>query len=227
VKYFAVSDNRQQKAEKIDAVLRDYLQEEVIKGKKILDLGCGSGHVAEYFSRANTVVAADVVEQMTTAKTDSLQFIKIDSSSLPFEENSFDIVIFNHVIYCSTDQLGQLKEIYRILKKDGICYLASANRYFPVEGFTKLPLIHYLPNRLFRSLYKTIRNTDVDLFPVGYHKLIGLIKDVGFTYREYTSEILKNPAKYHSEYAAPFSIPVPNCISPTSIFILRKLKHRT
>lgn len=221
MKYFAVSDNRQQKADKIEAVLRDYLGKD-IKGRRILDLGCGSGHIAEYFSHTNEVAAADVVEQMTIGRKDSLRFIKLDSASLPFEDNCFDIVIFNHVIFCLPDQSGQLKEIYRILKKEGICYLASANRYFPIEGFTKLPLIHYLPNRLFRSLYKIIRKTDIDLFPVGYHKLIDLIKDAGFTYREYTGEILKNPAKYHSEYAVPFSIPVPQCISPTSIFVLRK-----
>ena len=157
MKYFAVSDNRQQKADKIEAVLRDYLGED-IKGRRILDLGCGSGHIAEYFSHTNEVIAADVVEQMTIGRKDSLQFIKLDSASLPFEDSCFDIVIFNHVIFCLPDQYGQLKEIYRILKKEGLCYLASANRYFPIEGFTKLPLIHYLPNRLFRSLYKIIRN---------------------------------------------------------------------
>ena len=222
MQYFAVSDNREIKAKKIESVLTDFLEEESITGKIILDLGCGSGHIAEFFSRTNVVFAADVVEQITIPNRNAIIFKKIDTVLLPFEDNYFDVVIFNHVIYCTADQDSQLKEIYRILKRNGICYLASANRYFPIEGFTKLPLIHYLPHRLFRSLYKRIRQTEDDLFPVGYHKMVDLIKKAGFAYCEYTSEIIKNPKKYFSEYTLPFQFSVLKYISPTIVFVLRK-----
>jgi ubiquinone/menaquinone biosynthesis C-methylase UbiE len=220
--YFAASDNREVKASKIQAVLCDFLGTEKIMGSSILDLGCGSGHIAEFFSHANEVIAADVVDQITVARKRQLQFRKIDAVSLPFEDGSFDIVIYNHVISCVADQYGQLKEIYRVLKKTGICYFASSNRYFPVEGFTKLPLLHYLPNRMFRRLYKIIRKTDLDLFPVGYYKLIDLIVKAGFSYHEYTADIMRNPGKYHSEYALPFNLAIPKCISPTAVMILKK-----
>jgi ubiquinone/menaquinone biosynthesis C-methylase UbiE len=222
MRYFAVSDNRESKAKKIEAVLCDFLAEDSIEAKKILDLGCGSGHIAEFFSRANEVIAADVVNQMTVEKRDTFTFTKIDTVLLPFKDDYFDIVIFNHVLYCAAHQLGQLTEIYRVLRPGGICYFASANRYFPIEGFTRLPLLHYLPGSLFRALYKRILKTDEDLFPMGYHKMIDLIGKAGFTKREYTAEIIDNPEKYHSEHAVPFRLPVPKCISPTIIFVLRK-----
>ena len=60
MEYFAVSDNREIKAKKIEAVLCDFLGEKTIKDKIILDLGCGSGHIAEYFAQNNEVIAADV-----------------------------------------------------------------------------------------------------------------------------------------------------------------------
>jgi len=221
MKYFAVSHDREIKAKKIEAVLCDFLGEEKIAKKRILDLGCGSGHIAEYFSPANDVTAADVVDQ-ATIKKDTISFKKIDTEVLPFGDDYFDIVIYNHIICCVADQCGPLKEIHRVLKKNGICYFASANRNFPIEGFTKIPLLHYLPGSIFRRLYKRIRKTDDDLFLLGYHKAIKLIKSAGFSYREYTAEIIRNPVKYHSEYKAPFTIPVPACLSPTIVFILRK-----
>jgi ubiquinone/menaquinone biosynthesis C-methylase UbiE len=222
MRYFAESGGREAKARKIEAVLCDYLSEKKIATKKILDLGCGSGHIAEYFSRANEVIAADVVNQLTVERKNAFTFTLLDKSVLTFEDDYFDIVILNHVFYCFADHAGQLKEIYRVLKKNGVCYFASANRYFPVEGFTKLPLIHYLPGFLFRILYKKIRKTDDDLFPTGYHRMINLAGKAGFTIREYTAEIIHNPAKYYSEYDMPFNLPVPVCISPTIVLILRK-----
>lgn len=221
MKYFAVSHNREIKAKKIEAVLCDFLDEEKIAKKRILDLGCGSGHIAEYFSHANDVTAADVVDQ-ATIKKDTITFKKINTVLLPFEDDYFDIVIYNHIICCVADQHGQLKEIRRVLKKNGICYFATVNRNFPVEGITKLPLLHYLPNRIFRGIYKRLRKTDEDLFLLGYHKTIKLIESVGFSYREYTAEIIKNPTKYYSEYRIPLNLPVPTCLSPTVVFILRK-----
>jgi SAM-dependent methyltransferase len=222
MKYFAISEKRDVKAKMIDAVLCDFLGVPAIEGKKILDLGCGSGHIAANFSRANEVTAADVLDQLTTPERNSFHFKLIDSAFLPFEDDAFDIVIYNHVFYCAVDKPGQLKEIRRVLSGNGICYFASVNRYFPIEGFTNLPLIHYLPGSLYRSIYKIIRKTDDDLFPVGYHGIIRLIEQAGFHYREYTSEIIHDTIKYHSEHGMPFHFPLPKWISPTVILILIK-----
>jgi len=222
MRYFAVSEGRESKAKMIEAVLCDFLGVQNIEGKKILDLGCGSGRIAGNFSHANEVIAADVVDQLTTPEKSSFQFTLIDSAFLPFEDNSFDIVIYNHVFYCAIDKPGQLKEIHRVLSGNGICYFASVNRYFPIEGFTNIPLIHYLPDSLFRSIYKIIRKTDDDLFPAGYHKIIRLIEHAGFRYREYTSDIIQDAAKYHSEHSVPFYFPLPRWLSPTVVLILIK-----
>jgi ubiquinone/menaquinone biosynthesis C-methylase UbiE len=222
MKYFAVSDNRSAKAKKIEAVLCDYLASESIHNKKILDLGCGSGHIAEYFSVHNQVTAADVVDQFLVAPRESLKFCRVAGKGLPFDDGSFDIVIFNHVLFCIRDQIGQLREIRRVLKSGGVCYFASSNRNFPVEGFTKLPLVHYLPGTVFRAYSRWTGISDVDLFPVGYHRILSLIRQTDFIRKEYTVEIMKHPGRYYSEYKGAARIPVPSCMSPTVVFVLQK-----
>jgi len=225
MKYFATADNREAKARKIEAVLCDHLGVERVQGRRILDLGCGSGHIAEYFSRGNSVVAADVVDQLRVPRGAALEFKKMNGAALPFEDGSFDIVIYNHVLFCLPDQLGQMREIKRVLKNTGACYLATANRYFPREGFTKVFLIHYLPQRVFRAVYKAIRRKDLELHPVGYHGIRALITRSGFTAREYTAEIVHHPERYHSDHAIPSFLPVPVCMSPTVVFVLSKQEY--
>lgn len=227
MKYFAVSENRERKAKKIEAVLCDFLGVAAVSGNKVLDLGCGSGHIAAYFSRSNDIVAADVVDQLSVATSPTLRFRTIDPAALPFGDDSFDIVIVNHVLFCMRDPISQLREVRRVMRGQGICYLATANRNFPVEGFTKLPLLHYLPAKVFQKMYKRLGRPDEDLFPVGYHRAIRLINAAGFKYRSYTSDIIRHPGKYHSEYTVPFGILLPECLSPTMVFILTKKVRQT
>lgn len=225
MRYFAVSENREIKAKKIEAVLCDFFGTASLADRKILDLGCGSGHIAGFFARSNEVVAADVVDQRDAPETAALRFRKIDDGALPFGDGSFDIVIMNHVLFCMRDPLRQLREVRRVLRDDGAGYLASANRNFPVEGFTKLPLLHYLPARTFQRLYKRLGRPGDDLFPVGYHGTINLIAEAGFFCRSYTGEIIRHPGRYHSEYTVPFGLLVPECLSPTMVFILTKKRR--
>ena len=50
---------------------------------------------------------------------------KIDITRIDFEENSFDILICNHVIEHVPDYLQALKEIKRVLKKDGVAIIQT------------------------------------------------------------------------------------------------------
>jgi SAM-dependent methyltransferase len=49
--------------------------------------------------------------------------IKTDLTELPFTKNSFDIVICNHVLEHIPEDIQAMKEIFRVLKQDGISFL--------------------------------------------------------------------------------------------------------
>jgi len=68
-------------------------------GKKLLEIGCGSGHWSSFFAeRGFSVTGIDISEAMLQiAKGKNIPnavFQSGDAHSLPFDDNSFDVTIF-------------------------------------------------------------------------------------------------------------------------------------
>ena len=95
---------------------------------KVLDIGCGTGRVTKLISKkTKKVIGIDFSNEMiqiakkTLKNAKNIEYKKVDiSKKLPFKDNSFDkvtaILVLNHIKY----NKRLFKEIYRILKKDGI-----------------------------------------------------------------------------------------------------------
>jgi ubiquinone/menaquinone biosynthesis C-methylase UbiE len=224
MKNFAITSNRELKAKKIEAVLSNSLKKE-IKGFRILDVGAGSGEIIDYFAKRNYVHCVDLEDQRVFKKA---EFRKVDSAKLPFKKQSFDIVISNHVIEHLTNQNLHLMEINRVLSNGGVCYLATPNRNFLVEPHYKIPLIHYMPSKLFYKIliFFKIYKEDVHLLTF---KLLRLLVNKYFISKDYTPNLIKYPNKYYLKWNIFSWLPMGIIkkiyfMSPTVVFILSK-KH--
>jgi len=62
----------------------------------------------------------DNIEYITADLNSPLADIKMDIHNMPFKENSFDLVLCNHVLEHVDNDIKALKEIKRVLKRDGI-----------------------------------------------------------------------------------------------------------
>ena len=222
MKGFAISKDRISKAKKIEKILSDYLKTK-ITNFKILDVGTGDGVISSYFvTKGNNVFCVDIEDQRSEKLA---AFHGVNSSRLPFESEIFDIVISNTVLEHIEDQVLHIEEIRRVLKKDGVCYIATPNWNFPLEPHYKIPLIHYLPQSAFNTLLKLTGLYKEHIYLPDYKRMMSLF--VGFTIREYTVDIIKNPKKYHMKGSLISLLPVRvisamRSISPTNIFILKK-----
>src|SRR6185312_5395570 len=79
---------------------------------------------------------------------DGYAFRLVQSVELPFENGSFDVIVSNHVIEHVGDAQAQarhLAEIRRVMKPDGVGYLAVPNRWMLVEPHFRLPFLSWLP----------------------------------------------------------------------------------
>ncbi len=61
----------------------------------------------------------DNLEYITADLESPIADVKMDIQNIPFEDESFDVVICNHVLEHVDDDRQAMREVYRILKKDG------------------------------------------------------------------------------------------------------------
>jgi SAM-dependent methyltransferase len=140
-------DSREQKAEKIRAILA---AERDLRGAVLLEIGVGSGAIAAYLARAvepaGEVWGVDVRDLRVV--TEGFRFSVVEDTTLPFADGFFDVVVSNHVLEHvgrRPEQLAHLREIARVLKEDGVAYLATPNRWTLVEPHYHLPFLSWLP----------------------------------------------------------------------------------
>lgn len=131
-----------------------------LKGKRFLDLGCGSGGISIAFSKSGAQVVSIDIEKMypliaRSWAQDNNQEIYLSRGSgldLPFKNNTFDIVSCNDVIEHVEDAKKCVKEISRVLKPKGLLYVTCPNRISPQivmhDGHYALPFESLLPRKL-------------------------------------------------------------------------------
>lgn len=97
---------------------------------KILELGCGPGYLwKENTSRIPStwdITLSDLSSGMLDSAWRNLvvtgrnyKFKEIDAQEIPFEDETFDAVIANHMLYHVPDRAKALAEIKRVLKTGG------------------------------------------------------------------------------------------------------------
>ena len=106
--------------------------------KDFLDLGCGLGRHSILFGKNNfNVYSLDISEDAInrTREWADKEKIKIDLKvsdmiKLPYKDNSFDCIYCKNVI-SHTDTIGVkkiIKELYRVMRDDGECYLTLCSK---------------------------------------------------------------------------------------------------
>lgn len=110
------------------------------KGKKILDVGCGTGTDAEIFFNEYKLkfYGVDIYEDENIKKK-HFNFKLGSIEHIPYDSQSFDY-IFTHDVLHHVDEksqrknknIGGLKELRRVCKEGGYIIIVEANRYNPL-----------------------------------------------------------------------------------------------
>jgi SAM-dependent methyltransferase len=125
-----------------------------LKGKKMLDLGCGAGETAVYFAlQGADVWACDIAEELLAVagrlaeKFDvTIKRSVASSGTLPYPDGNFDYVFGNGVLH-HVELSSTAAEIRRVLKPGG--------KAFFVEPLPYNPVIH-----VYRAMAAKVRSAD-------------------------------------------------------------------
>ncbi|SUY48171.1 transcriptional regulatory protein [Clostridium putrefaciens] len=126
---------------------------------RILELGCGNGgqwqDQIENLPKCCSLTLSDFSKGMVDivrtnySKCNNISFQQIDIQNITFPDETFDIIIANHMLYHIPDLSKALSEVKRVLKTDGKFYsttngnggmrpfLHNALKHFNHDGDTK------------------------------------------------------------------------------------------
>ena len=144
-------------------------------GGRLLDWGCGYGHMSYLLRRRGFDVAGLTVRDENNLseswnlliREEGLQVtVASDDVALPFEDESFDIVLSCGVLEHVPDEAGSLREIARVLRSGG--------RFFIYQLPNRLSAVEWLSERLARPAHdRRYRRREVN----------GLLSEAGFDVR--------------------------------------------
>lgn len=116
----------------------------ISKNNKILDLGCGAGRTTINLFKNGflNIKGIDIASNLIDYAKDysmknnlDINFEVGDATSLNEDDNSYDVVIFSYngmqCIPGYNNRLSVLKEVYRVLKKDGVFIFTAHDRHDP------------------------------------------------------------------------------------------------
>lgn len=133
-----------------------------LAGKRILDLGCSRGHMLERFRRYDGVQLvgaeldpADRIDaEARGIHVDAFQINVFDgeqiAARLPYDDESFDVVLAAEIVEHIVDTEGFARELARILRPGGTLFMSTPNilwwkyRLDVVRGRYPDPLEHKL-----------------------------------------------------------------------------------
>ena len=151
-----------------------------IKGKIILDLGCGEGEYSRLFaSKGAIVIGVDYSENLINEalkqnQTNEIEYYVRDACFLEgIEDEKFDFVVSAMCLMAVENLESAIKEAYRVLKPDGELLISILHPCFGFKDyFNEGPYQEILSEHFGKPItfwHKTLSNTINCMLNVGFN----------------------------------------------------------
>jgi ubiquinone/menaquinone biosynthesis C-methylase UbiE len=199
---------------RIEVIFEDFLGNEDLNNKLLLDGGCGTGHFTTIAMNRNAkVTAIDLANKLvaiTKDKNPNCNAITGSLLELPFPDEHFDYVISSDVIEHTTDPYLAVKELIRVLKPGGKICITVPNKTFwffslkiaevfklrKYQGYENWLYYYRFKRFLSQNDIELIHYKGIHLFPFLISKLNPLLKKIDKKTDEKLGFMMVNIAAY-------------------------------
>lgn len=175
-----------------DVTYKELSMYQDLRGKRILDVGGGSGEFCRVLEERAPGSEVTNLEP-GTEQGDWIwhRTIHQGAENMPFPDNHFDMIMCRGVIEHMTPEIkvASLKEMYRVLKPGGICHIMTQPWWNPNAGHQlkpfhifPFPVAKFLRQLIFRNKIKGNSYADEHLWPSTFRGMRKLIENAGFKY---------------------------------------------
>lgn len=211
----------------------EFLQEhymEEFSEKKILDIGCGVGTLALFFSKLGAnVVGLDISERAikiakNAKKENKIKNLKFIVSELTKGKKNFDLLVCTEVIEHIPDDSSFLSLISSNLKKDGVLFLTTPSKENLLfkTGFYKQfdKEVGHLRRYKAKELVELVESKGFEVFAV--NETEGILRNILFTTKlGFVIKFIKGPLVPLFHLFDRFAVKL---FGPTDIMILASKK---
>lgn len=174
----------------------------LLDGKRVLDIGCGSGAYEVLFAKAGArIVALDISMSSIRIASEKVRaeglysdFILGSASRLEiFKDDSFDAVFSSTTMHYVADIRGTFKNVFRMLKDGGVFVLSAVHPYYtaqyPLVDYTGTDMnavfgLRYFNTGLRQYVPPWSKYVKKDVRPLSYHyttdDYFSALRDAGF-----------------------------------------------
>lgn len=96
--------------------LSNHLAEVIPEGARVLDVGCGDGELASIIMQRRPDIQIEGVDILVRNET-RIPVAPFDGQTIPYDNGSFDVVMFSDVLHHTDDPLILLREAVRVTRK--------------------------------------------------------------------------------------------------------------
>ncbi len=187
-----------------------------VKGKKVLDAGCGSGIYTKILAEKGAKVQGLELsgEMIRLAKEHckglSINFKQGSIDNLPYPDNSFDIIVASLVIHYLKRPEEAFKEFNRVLKKNGILIFST---HHPIlESYEGIKMKKGKKQIIIGDYFKTgkfywhIRQSKVNIpsYKIGFEKLFNMLYETKLMVEKFKEAHFNKQDKHLSEHQKKF-----------------------
>ena len=165
----------------------------VVKDKKILDVGFGSGGIVIAFSQAGGVLSGvevdtelgDIARKNLEANNVSADLRIYNGTDFPFPDNTFDHVVSFSVMEHVSYPEKVISEMLRVLKPSGRILLTLPNKYYPKETHSLVYFVSYMPRSLANLYLRILKRSPLEhdnLHFYSYFDIMRFLKNSKYKY---------------------------------------------